>query len=500
MQSEPRLRYPLGLKLALALLGIAVLLLVFLFGYFGPFATKSFITRSSTLIDRSREELRDMVVETTEESKDVLVKLIRQTADSRRRQLMDLPLSLYDGDVERMREVLEETDARRSDRRRENVELLAGEMERRSLDELDQRLVLLSRNLVILGDAFAADIRMAYLLLVGAVFAALFLLLGFGLFRTVVHPLRELRRGTRAVAQGNLAVEVPVRSADEVGGLAADFASMVRQLRESHESIRKKNVELENLTHNLEDEVRRKTQNLERTQRQLIHAEKMASIGTLAGGVAHEFNNLIGGIRGCVAEALATEDDAGRREPLEVISRAAVRASEITDQLLRFARQRAMRMQNVEVTRTVEEALLLVEPDARQRGVTIVRKIEPGIAFSADGDALHQVFLNLYSNALQAMPDGGALTVEARKVNSELEVQVSDTGVGIPPDQVDRIFEPFFTTKDQEADPTARGSGLGLSVSYSIVEAHGGIIEVDSEPGRGTSFTVKLPIAEPKDE
>jgi signal transduction histidine kinase len=495
------LRFPLGLKLALVLFIAALLMLAILFGYFGPDAKKSFLERSDTLISLSREALQEMVRKNRADSKDLLVSLIRHTTEARRRHLMDLPLTLYGGDVQRIRSVIEETDSEKSRRLQENVEILAGEMETRSMAEVKHRLERLAEQQTSMGAAFAADIRYAYLILAGVVFLALFLLLGFGLYRTVVHPLRALRRGTRAVARGELDVEVPVRSLDEVGGLSQDFASMVGQLRESRESVRQKNEELEDLNRNLEQEVQGKTMHLEqalddlrRTQRQLIHSEKMASIGTLAGGVAHEFNNLIGGIRGCAHEALQTETDPIRREPLEVILRAALRASGITDQLLRFSRQRAMQMKSLDVTRTLEEALHLIEPDARRRDVEIERAIEPCTPFLADGAALHQVFLNLYTNALQAMPDGGVLTVKTEPGPRALVVRIGDTGVGIPEDRIDRIFEPFYTTKDPDADPGARGSGLGLSVSYSIVEAHGGTIEVHSREGEGTEFIVTLPI------
>ncbi|MHC4943154.1 MAG: sensor histidine kinase [Planctomycetota bacterium] len=495
------LRFPLGLKLALVLFVAALIMLAILFGYFGPDAKQSFLERSDILISLSRDALQEMVQKNRSDSKDLLVSLIRHTTEARRRHLMDLPLSLYAGDVQKIRAVIEETDAEKSRRLQENVEILAGEMEARSMIEVSRRLESLTREQSGMGAAFAADIRYAYLILAGAVFLALFLLLGFGLYRTVVYPLRALRQGTRAVARGELDVEVPVRSKDEVGGLSADFASMVCQLRDSRESVRQKNEELEDLNRNLEKEVQGKTRYLEqalddlrRTQRQLIHAEKMASIGTLAGGVAHEFNNLIGGIRGCAVEALETETDAIRREPLEVILRAALHAGEITDQLLRFSRQRAMQMKSLDVTRTLEEALLLIEPDARQRNVEIERAIESCAPFMADGAALHQVFLNLYTNALQAMPEGGRLLVETDPGPRALVVRVRDSGMGIPEDRIDRIFEPFYTTKDPDADTSARGSGLGLSVSYSIVEAHGGTIEVQSKEGEGTVFIVTLPI------
>lgn len=500
-RSERGLRFPLSWKLSLALLTVAFLMVVFLFGYFGPHTTKSFLECSNGLIVLSRDALREMVRKSTSESKELLVSLIRHTMDSRRRYMMDLPLSLYGNDIGKIQQVVEQTDARRSSQLEKNVEILAEEMERRFLIEVDRRLESLGEKQASMGAAFAADIRRSNIILVSTVFLLLFLLLGLGLYRTIVHPLIQLRKSTQAVARGELQFDVPVRSRDEVGGLSIDFALMVDQLRDSREKIRNKNLELQELNRNLKTEVARKTHHLEqmlddlrRTQKQLIHAEKMASIGTLAGGLAHEFNNLIGGIRGCATEALETEKDKNRRESLEVILRTANRANQITDKLLRFSKQRSVKMKFVDVTKILDEALVLIEPDARKRQVSIVRKIGQGIPFWADGDALHQVFLNLYTNALQAMPERGKLTVEAKTTDRELIMRISDTGVGIPANQIDHIFEPFFTTKDQESDPTLRGSGLGLSVSYSIIEAHAGTLEVESEVGRGTVFTIRLPI------
>ncbi len=495
------LRFSLGLKLAAALLFAALLMLVFLFGYFGPAAKVAFLDRGSGLIESSSDTLRKMALENVSESEQVLFKLIRRALESREHDMMDVPLSLYGGDEGRIRRALMAVETGRNEQLRSNVAILTREMERRALDKIDRSVQRFIGEQAVVGAEFAGDIRRSYLLLAGAVFFVLFLVLGLGLYRTVVHPLRQLRRGTQAVARGDLDVEVPLRSKDEVGGLAADFAAMVRQLRESRESIRKKNIELETLNRNLEAEVARKTSHLEqtlddlrRTQRQLIHAEKMASIGTLAGGVAHEFNNLIGGIRGCAAEVLEMEEDADRREILGVILRAVSRAGEITDQLLRFSRQRTMRLESVDVTKALDEAILLIEPDARKRKVKVLHNVDACPPFLADGDGLHQVFLNLLTNALQAMPEGGELSVEGAASERELVVRVSDTGVGILADRIGRIFEPFFTTKDRESDPASRGTGLGLSVSYSIVEAHGGTLEVESEPGRGTTVTVRLPV------
>jgi len=486
---RPGRGFSLGMKLAVVLFIAAVLMAVFLYGYFGPRADESFTDRTGTLIELSHDSLSRMVLRHTADSKNLLVNVIRNTTDARRRHMKDLPLSLYAGDVDQIRRTVEEADAAMSGRLEDNVEILAREMEQRSLKEVKSRIDRLAEEQTALGTAFAGDIRRAYLNLNGAVFAALVLMCGFGLYRTVVRPVRQLRQGTRAVASGNLDVEVPVRSTDEVGGLAADFGLMVSQLRQSRDDIDRKNRELQDLNLNLEAEVSRKTQ-------QLIHAEKMASIGTLAGGVAHEFNNLMGGIRGCAADSLETETDGERRETLEVILRATDRASEITAQLLRFSRQRAVKIEPRDVGAIIGDALTLIERSAHERGVTIVRTIDAGGPVPVDGDGLHQVLLNLCNNALHAMPGGGELTLDAKRSARELVIAVKDRGVGIGADQIEHIFEPFFTTKDRDPDPATRGAGLGLSVSYSIVEAHGGTIEVESTVGVGSTFTIILPIPE----
>ncbi|MEW6742355.1 MAG: ATP-binding protein [Planctomycetota bacterium] len=495
----------LGVKLVISLGAAALVMIILLIAHFGPSATKSFIVRSNGLIALSRSAMLAMVRERTAQSKELLTDLIQNTTDARHRQLADLPLPLYEGNVERLRRAITQADTDKSKRLQRNVAILGAELERRALRDVDQSLAELAREQTGMGTTLARELTRSYLLLAGSVFTTLVVLLGIGLYRAVINPVRRLRRATQAVTRGDLDVELGVGSGDEVGELSGDFKLMVQQLHESREEVRCKEEQLRELNRDLESEVARQTRHLEQalhdlrsTQRQLVRVEKMASIGTLAGGVAHEFNNLIGGIRGCATEALEAERDPEKRENLEVILRATKRATEITQQLLRFSRPPELRMAPVNLERTLEDSLLLAEPEARKRNVRVVRRIAPVRSLVADADALHQVCLNLFTNALQAMPNGGELTVEATATEREVCITVTDTGIGIPPDQIERIFEPFFTTKSHAPDAASRGAGLGLAVSYSLVEAHGGTIDVESESGRGTRFTVRLPLSPPR--
>ncbi|MGE3175326.1 MAG: sensor histidine kinase [Planctomycetota bacterium] len=465
-------------KLSLAVLLLAAAMLAVLLLLVGPSTTAAFRAASDELVRRSTAAMQALTQEQTAESRAVLVDLIAHDTDARRRALADEPLGIHPT-IEGLRAAIQREDEQRSARLRANVAVLDAEQRRRSDARIAAVLADLAREQEALAAQFGHSLRRAHLWLCSALLLVATLLLGFGLYQLVVRPVTALRLATRRVADGDLGAAVPAATGDELGALAADFSAMLGQLRRSR-------AELDALNRDLEAQVRQKT-------RELAHAEKMASLGTLAGGIAHEFNNLIGGIKGCAQEARRDETDPERQETLDVILRAADRAAGITAQLRRFARRDPGRRQDVALEQVARDALRLAEPEARRRGVTVVRELDRPLPAHADGDALHQVFVNLLTNALQAMPHGGTLTVSGARDGEAVRVTVRDTGGGIAEQDLGRIFEPFFSRKADEPDPAQRGTGLGLSVSYGIVEAHGGALEVDSAVGVGTAVTVRLP-------
>lgn len=479
-------RWPLAAKLAALLAIVALGIVALLVWQFGPSAHRAFQQRSEVLVERSIQAMREQSQGSTEASRELLVNLIRHTTDARQRILADLPLGLYRNDEEAVRAAIRDQDAARAAQLQRNVGLLAAEMTRRADARIEAVLARLGEDQRGLGASFAGEMQRSSLWLVGGVLLGLVVLLGAGLYGFVVRPVRELRRATQAVRRGDLEVTPPRGGADEVGALAADFGGMVEQLRASQR-------ELQAWNQRLESEVERKTEHLQQAQKRLVQAEKMASLGTLAGGVAHEFNNIIGGIRGCAREALASEDDPERREPLEVMARAADRGASVTEQLLAFSRHRIGHKRAADLVELMGEVLGLMRADLERRRIEVVLDVPDPLPVWADPGAIHQVLMNLVRNAMQAMAEGGTLTLRGERRPSGSCLTVADTGPGIASEHLDRVFEPFFTTKDHERDPELRGSGLGLAVSYGVVEAHGGRLEVENGTECGAVFRVELP-------
>jgi PAS domain S-box-containing protein len=228
-------------------------------------------------------------------------------------------------------------------------------------------------------------------------------------------------------------------------------------------------------------------------EKAMQQAEKMAAIGTLSAGLAHEINNPIGVIASRVECMLLEADEQALSEmvrgDLQVIAKHADRVARITQGLLSFSRPQAWRMTPVDVNTVVEEALVLVEKQLAQEKVTLEQELAPGLpAVLGSANHLQQVILNLLTNAREAMPEGGRLRVATRRNGGSVEVEVTDTGKGIPAEHLSKVFDPFFTTKD-------KGTGLGLAISYGIVRDHRGTLTVRSHEGEGTTFLITLPAA-----
>lgn len=225
-------------------------------------------------------------------------------------------------------------------------------------------------------------------------------------------------------------------------------------------------------------------------QKRLLHNEKMAAVGTLAGGIAHEINNPLGGILAFVQLTMRELEAAHPcQADLKEIEDAALRCKKIVRNLLDFSRQnRDDRAEPVDLNEVVNKTMPLIKINARDAGVEIESRLaSPLPMVSGHFQKLQQVVLNLITNAMHAMKGGGAVTLATQNLSTRHQVvlKVVDTGCGIDRVHLDKIFDPYFTTKDQ-----GEGTGLGLAISYSIVKEHGGKIEVDSEVGKGTVFTL----------
>jgi len=225
---------------------------------------------------------------------------------------------------------------------------------------------------------------------------------------------------------------------------------------------------------------------------QLVQAEKLSSIGLLAAGVAHEVNTPLAVITS-QAQMLMKQipEDDPRSRTLDKIIKQSFRASEIVNNLLKFSRVSGSEHTELDLNKLIRETLSLVDPMLKVSKISLNAQLDAGLPpVYGNSGKLQQVFMNLIMNARDAMPRGGELTLATESENSTIHVEVSDNGVGIPADHLDKIFDPFFTTKS-----TSRGTGLGLAVTYGIIREHAGKIRVESLIGRGTSFHLEFPTA-----
>jgi len=245
-----------------------------------------------------------------------------------------------------------------------------------------------------------------------------------------------------------------------------------------------------------EPEVRRLEAIVADLHQQLLQAQKLGSIGMLASSITHEFNNVLTTIINYAKMGVKHRDDAIRDKAFDKILAAGHRASKITTGLLSYARARGDRRDVHNLAQLVQDVLILVEKDLQKHRISLQLDLQPEAFAEVSSSQVQQVLLNLIINARQAMQPGGTLCLATRRNESAAtaELLVRDTGAGIPADKLPLIFEPFYTSKTADADGQG-GTGLGLALCKDVVEAHHGRIRVESTVGRGTTFTLKFPLA-----
>ena len=349
----------------------------------------------------------------------------------------------------------------------------------RSLQQADKATALsLEQMLVVLLVSVAA----------AAAVAVLFV------FLIVRKPVSELIEGTQRVAAGDLDYVIRIASRDELGVLAADFNDMTRKLREAMDVVRDWNE-------TLQKRVAERTEELQRAQDHLLRVERMATLGRLAAIIAHEINNPLSGIRtyarllqkrgGQPGHVMDEED----LRCLGLMESEAARCGDIVLGLLQFSRKEPIHLEKHAIGQLAEEALRLVKHRRDLQDLEVRKSLPPGLPeLACNGQQVVQALIAVLINACEAMPGEGRLEVStgAEEDGGGVWVRVKDTGVGMDARTLECIFEPFFSTKRETS-----GVGLGLAVVYGIVQRHGGRVEVQSEPGGGSAFTLHFPLEPP---
>lgn len=322
------------------------------------------------------------------------------------------------------------------------------------------------------------------------------LAVGLLVHRLVYLPLRDLESGARRLAAGNLNESIPVRGSDEFGELASSFNAMTGALRKSQDELR-------DWGHTLEQKVEDRTQELRLAQAEAMRGEKLASVGLLASGIAHELNNPLTGIL-TFSHLLRQKmpDDSPDAEDMDLVIGETKRCAAIIKRLLDFAREKMPEKRFTDLNEVMEDTVRLVERPSHLHDIEIGLDLDRTLPqLWIDADQIKQVVMNLLVNAQHAIEEKGTITIRTRRSPDQkapapgaepqpmVEISIADTGCGISEANLQRIFDPFFTSK-----AVGKGTGLGLSVSHSVVEAHGGLIEVDSEVGVGSTFRVYLPL------
>jgi len=300
--------------------------------------------------------------------------------------------------------------------------------------------------------------------LAGVIFT---LIISYFLAGGILNPIRNLIFASGELSRGNFEYRIKSIPKDEIGKLAEIFNFMADSLKTRDEKLK------------------------ETTNEQLMRSEKLASLGRLAAGVAHEINNPLTGILTFSNLLLKKKSpDDPEREKLETIINETIRCRTIVKGLLDFARQTKPEKRFADLNEIIEYSLSLIERHASFHNIKIIREFAPSLPkMKVDTNQIQQVFMNIIINAQEAMPEGGTLIIKTSATEDGfIEIKFIDTGCGIPEENMDKLFDPFFTTKHQ-----TMGTGLGLAVSYGIAERHQGNLEIQSQLGKGTTVIIRLP-------
>jgi len=449
----------------------------------------------------NREELNKLAASTLSQKDIVLVRI----KDKEGKILTELEKKREIGEpVKEFSEPIKMGKRKTSEGKEEMVFSLEEEEEEEEEEEIGRVTLLVSLKDL---NKKISEMRMAISLVVLVIILFVFVVVSFVVSRYVSEPIKRLIFATGKIASGDLNYRVDIKNRDELGVLAQFFNKMTEDLKKSRE-------EIEEYSRTLEQKVEERTRELKESQEKLVQTSKMAAVGQLAGGVAHEINNPMGVILGfaqLVAKDLKEDDPLYM--PLKSIEREAMRCKKLVGDLLTFSRVGKTDKEEIDINELIENTLTLIGAQARVKAVEIVKEYDENLPrIMVNKNQIQQVIVNLCNNAIDAMPEGGKITIKTAlkipdvdvaaerssanngtdKPESQkfIEITVSDTGTGMPEEVKKRIFEPFFTTKE-----VGKGTGLGLSLVYEIIQKHKGTIEVESEFGKGTTFKIELPVS-----
>ncbi len=325
--------------------------------------------------------------------------------------------------------------------------------------------------------------------------------IAFAISKSITNPITKLRNAAIEIGKGDLTKRAEVKSKDEIGELASSFNQMADEIQKRNEEIETVNEEFRASNEELqasEEELRASNEELEtaneelrEAQEQLVRSERLVAIGQLAGGVGHELRNPLGAIKNAVyyVKGKMAKSELAKKEPrimefLEIMDDEINASNKIISDLLGFSRVGKPAVSPTHVKKVIEDAL---SRTPIPENIELTKRLDTDLTeIEVDSDQIQQALVNIITNAVQAMPEGGKLTIGTREKGKFLEMEITDTGGGMPQEVTNKIFEPLFTTK-------AKGIGLGLAVSKSIIDRHGGNIEVKSKIGEGTTVNIKLP-------